>query len=177
MNTVFKQLIILFLIIATGLGVYFGALLPLAKSQSFLDAQKSLGLMRTTDDLKKFYDVPLNLYSPIGQEEVVKFSASTFLDVVYGQQLDLQTARWLVSYIEPYLFKDEVRHLIMLGDMYRALWERYGGDPADFAKAGGYYLTAHRIGPKLPPVLYRLIEIYRERGDAGNVKKYAGIVL
>lgn len=177
MATVFKQLIILLLIILAALGIYFGALLPLAKSQSFIKAQQNIQTVKSTDDLKALYDVPLKLYSPVGQEEVVKFTASTVSDIVFSQQLDDATVRWLVSYIEPYLFKNELRHLMLLGDMYRVVWERYGQKPEDFAKAETLYLEAYKIGPKLPPILYRLTESYLKAGDRDRARQFGEIIL
>ncbi len=177
MKTVIRQLVILILVILSALGIYFGALLPLAKSQSFIKAQQNLQSVKSTDDIKALYDVPLELYSPVGQEEVVKFTGSTVSDIVFGQELDDATVRWLVSYMEPHLFKNDLRHLMLLGDMYRVMWERYGQKPEDFAKAEEFYLKAHKIGPKLPPILYRLTELYLKGGNAEEARKYGNIIL
>ena len=174
---VLKQLILLVLIIAVGLGVYFGALLPLGKAQSFINAQTNLSTVQNTDDLKKLYDVPLTMWSPVGQEEAVKFTAGTLSDILMGQNIDEQTARWLVEYIEPHLFKNDLRHLLLLGDMYRVIWERYGGNPQDFIKAEEYYLKANAIGPKIPPILYRLTDMYLKTGNKDEARKHAETIL
>ncbi len=177
MNSVLKQLAFLVLIILAGLGIYFGAFLPLGKAQSFIRAQANLRLIKNTDDLQNLYDVPLGFSSPIGQEEVTKFTASTISDLVAGQNLDEPTARWLTEYIEPYLFKNDVRHLVLLGDMYRILWERYGARETDFTKSEEYFLKAYEIGPRLPPVLYRLTEMYLKHGDKENARRYGETIL
>lgn len=177
MKIVIKQLIILLLIIFTGLGIYFGALLPLAKSQSFINAQRNISTVRSVEDLKNLYDTPLLMWSPIGQEEIVKYTGGTVSDIILGQQIDEPTARWLLNYIEPYLFNNDVRHLMLEGDMYFFVWERYSQNPADLAKAEANYIAAYEIGPKLPLPLYRLVELYAKSGDLEGVRKYGSIIL
>jgi tetratricopeptide (TPR) repeat protein len=171
-----KQFIILLLIVLVGLGVYFGAFLPLGKSQRFIDAQTNIRLVQSTEQLKALYDVPLNFSSPIGQEEVVKFVASTVGDILAQENIPEEVGRWLVAYIDPYLFKNELRHLMLRGNMYAFLWEKYGNEE-DFKKAEEALLAAHNIGPKTPPILYRLLDLYAKKGDEANARKYAELII
>ncbi len=173
----FKQLIVLVLIIAFGAGVYFGAFVPLAKSRSFIDAQRNIQTIQSTDDIARLYDVPLNISSPIGQEEVVKFTASTIGDILAQPGVSEPVARWLVSYIEPYLFPNELRHQMLLGNMYQFLWEQYGQHDEDFKKAEEAFLKGHELGPRTPPILYRLVDIYLKKGDMENARKYGDLIL
>lgn len=171
-----KQLIILLLIAFFAAGVYFGAFLPLGKSQRFIEAQTNIRLVQSTEQLKELYDVPLNFSSPIGQEEVVKFTASTVNDILAQDGISEEVARWLVEYIEPYLFKNELRHLMLRGNMYGFLWESFGSED-DFKKAEESFLMAHALGPKTPPILYRLLDLYAKHGDEANARKYAELIV
>jgi tetratricopeptide (TPR) repeat protein len=82
-----------------------------------------------------------------------------------------------VEYIEPHMFKDNVRHLLSVGMMYENLWLRYGKKDADYAKAEGYYRAALAIGPKLPPVLYSLANLYNEKGDLTKGREIKAMIL
>lgn len=177
MNNFLKNIIILILLIGTVFGIYLGALIPLAKSQSFIRTQQQLNQVKSVDDFKQIYDTTLLMNSPVGQEEVVKFSASTIGDLIGKVGNNEPVARWLVAYIEPYLFKNELRHLLLAGNLYEYLWRAFGNKDEDFKKAEMYYQEANKIGPKIPPPLYRLVSLYQTKGDQENVNKYAKIIL
>lgn len=162
------------IILAAG-GLYFSALLPYMKAQSYISAERRLGSVQTVDDYKANYDQMFNLYSPVGDEEVTKFLANNVLNIVSQEQPE-DVARELVAYIEPHLFKDEVRHLLLLGQMYQTLWEKFDQE-GDYLKAVEYFEKAHQIGPNLPPPLYKLLSLYAAHNDQENFKRIGSLIL
>lgn len=172
-----KQLSVIVLIVLVLLGIYLGALLPLGKAQTFIRSQSSLSTAQSVDDIKRLYDASFDFRSPVGQEEVVKFTAGTIGDILsQNSQISEEVARLLVSYVEPELFKDDLRHRMLLGNMYQFMWEKYGREE-DFAKAESAYLEANALGPKVPTILYRLLDMHAKKGNAAEVEKYGNIIL
>lgn len=162
-------------ILAAILGIYFGALLPFTKAQSFISADRRLASVRSMEGFKNNFDMAFDLYSPVGTEELGKFLGSNILTIINQGQSE-EVSRELVAYMEPHLFKDEVRHLLTLGQMYQTLWEDYRQE-ADYQKAIGYLEKAHEIGPNLPPPLYRLLNLYGLHGDTENFKRIGDLIL
>ena len=171
-----KQFILVALIILAILSIIFGSYLALVKSQSFIVALGSIPSIRTTEQFKTNFDKAFKFYSPIGDEEVAKFLVNNVLQFVSQQNQQEAVARMLVGYVEPYMFKNDVRHLLASAQMYQILWERYGHQE-DFQTAENYFKSAYAIGPKLPPVLYGLLDFYGAKRDAQKVKEIGGIIL
>ena len=73
------------------------------------------------------------------------------------------------------MLKNNVRHLIILGQMYSVLWQKSGKEE-DFKKAEEYYLKAMEIGPKLPPVIYGLLDLERASGNNEKIKEISKII-
>src|SRR4030042_6523257 len=70
-----KQLIIVALIILAILSIVLGSVLPWMKARLYIDTLTDMraGKIQTLDDFKTRFNRPLDFYSPIGGEEVVKF--------------------------------------------------------------------------------------------------------
>ena len=164
MNIFVKQLLIIILIIFSVLGIYFGAYLPWVKSQAYITALKTIsgGGVQSLGDYLGAYDKAVKLYSPIGEEEITKFLSTDIMNVIVKQNQSEEVTRALVDYVEPLLFKNNVRHLLAGGQMHFILWKRFNKEE-DYTKAEDYYLAARAIGPKLPPVLYELLNLYKEK--------------
>ena len=161
--------------ILAALGIYFGAILPLAKAQSYLDAQRRMKNVRTMDDFRANFDASFNLYSPVGDEEIAKFLGNDIMNIVNEGQPE-NVSRELVSYIETHLFKDDVRHLLVLGQMYQILWQSFKVEE-DYQKAIGYLEKAHEIGPNLPSPMYKLLSLYLLHGDKESVQRMGNLIL
>jgi tetratricopeptide (TPR) repeat protein len=161
--------------VLAALGIYFGAILPLAKAQSYLDAQRRMPSVHTIDDFKANFDASFNLYSPVGDEEIAKFLGNDILNIVnQGQSEDV--SRELVSYMEGHMFKDDVRHLLVLGQMYQILWQSFHKEE-DYQKAISYLEKTHELGPNLPPPMYKLLNLYVLHGDKENAQRVANLIL
>ena len=162
-------------IILAALGLYFGSLLPFLKAQSFIDADRRLANVKSVDEFKANFDVVFNFYSPVGTEEVTKFLGSNVMNIISQGQPE-EVSRQLVAYMEPHLFKDEVRHLLLLAQMYQTLWQNYQQE-ADYQKAIDYLEKAHEIGPNLPPPLYKLLNLYILHKDKDNSDRIGRLIL
>lgn len=149
-----------------------GSYLPLVKARQYITSVNTLSSIKTLEDFYAHFDRVLEHPSPIGQEEAVKYLGSDIATAISFEDQPEPAARAFVSYIEPYLFARDVRHLLMGGQMYEILWRRFGAQEADLRRAEQYYLTARAIGPKLPPVLYSLHDLY---GRSGEVEKRAEV--
>ncbi len=173
-----KQFIIIVFIILMVLFIVFGAILPLKKSQAYINALTDMqsGRTYTTEQFEQQLGGVFNLYSPIGQEEMVKFFSYDILNVIGQKGFADPQARFLVGYIEKYLFQDNVRHLIAGSMFYKTLW-RISGREDDFKKSEEYLKKAYNIGPNLPPVLYNMFDLYWLRGDKENMKKIGEEIL
>lgn len=173
-----KQFIAVTLIILVILSIVFGAILPLKKSQTYINALVDMqsGRSYTTEQFESQMGNVFNFYSPVGQEEIIKFFGSDILNVINQNSFPEQTSRFLVGYVENYLFKNNVRHLIIGGAFYRTLWQASGREE-DYKKSEEYFKKAYSIGPKLPPVLYNLLDLYRFGGDKENMRKIGEEIL
>jgi tetratricopeptide (TPR) repeat protein len=168
-------LVSLGILLAT-LGIIYGSYLPMAKSQRYIAAIRQLPNVRSLAEFTKVEDGAFNFYSPIGDEEVEKFAAYDVLNIVQQQGQPDAVFHALVKYIEPKLRNNNVRHLLVLAQMYQTLWHEYG-KAEDFNAAESYYRKALEIGPKLPPLLYGLANLYMEKGDMANANAIGDRIL
>jgi len=172
-----KKIILWILIGATTLLIYFSAYLPYAKSRAYINAIRTAQNLRSVDEFKNVFDKVFNFYSPVGSEEVVKFLSNDVLNLISQGQAAEDVSRLLVEYIEPHFFDENVRHMITGARMYETLWSRHGRKEEYFQKSEEYYLKTYAIGPKLPPVLYGLANLYLNHGDFDKAKKLAEEIL
>lgn len=173
----FKNIFIVIGIILALLFIVFGSYFPFLKARLYIQTINALSSVRSVAEFEDLFKKPLTFFSPIGQEEVVKFFAGDVASNVIARDNPENVARELISFTEPYLFQDNVRHLLIGGEFYNFLWRKYGQREEDFQKALDYYQRAFAIGPKLPPVLYNLLNLYQVKGDVGKEKEIAGLIL
>lgn len=171
-----NKIIISALIILALLSIYFGSYLPFVKAKSYIDASRSLPNVKSVQEFMEIFDKPLNFYSPVGQEEIVKFLSNTTFDILANGKQSEEVARVLVNYVEPYLLQNNIRHLLAGGNFYFALWI-YGQKEDDFKKAEEYYQKTLAIGPTVPLPLYRLLDLYRSAGNQEKIKEIGEIIL
>jgi len=172
----FKQIVIIIVIVLAALSIYFGSYLPFVKARAYISALQNTRNVRSVQEFKDNFDKALNLYSPIGQEEIVKFFSTDLGSQLTQPGQPEEILRALINYIEPHIFQNNVRHLIAMGRMYESMWTHYKHDE-DYKKAEEYYRKAYIIGPKLPPVLFGMINLYKNKGDDARVQEIAIIIL
>lgn len=171
-KTITKNAIAIIIVVLASLALIYGAYLPLVKARSYITAINTLASVNSLEAFYAHFDRLLLYPSPVGQEEAVKYLGSDIANFVASEDQPEPVARALVSYLEPYLFHNNVRHLLMGGRFYEMMWARFGQQKSDFEKAEQYYLAARAIGPKLPPVLYSLYDLY---GRSGELEKRAEV--
>lgn len=146
-------------------GIIFGVYAPVARARAYISALQTVSSVKSIQGFRAHFDPVLTHWSPIGGEEVVKYLGGDIAGFIAQGSQPEEVARALVAYIEPHLFRNNVRHLLMGGRFYEMLWRGYGGKEDDFVKAERYYLEARAIGPTLPPVLYALYDLYSAAGQ------------
>ncbi|KKU91499.1 MAG: hypothetical protein UY23_C0001G0105 [Candidatus Jorgensenbacteria bacterium GW2011_GWA1_48_11] len=177
MSLTFQKIIVVILIILAVSSIYLGSYLPFGKSERYISAMSAAGSAKSLQEFEANYDNVFKFYSPIGQEEVVKFFGNDVMSLLNQANQPEAVARALADYIEPMLLENNVRHVIMGGNMYLSLWYNYGRKDADFRKVEDYYLKAYAIGPKLPPVLYGLLNAYLLKDDKAKIQEFGNIIL
>jgi len=175
-NEVVKTFILIGLIILAVLSIIFGSYLPFRKSQLYINALSLIQSVKTIQEFEANFDKSLKYYSPVGNEEVIKFLANTIIQIMSQQNQSEAVDRRLADYIEPYIFKNEVRHLLADTQMYEVLLSKYRHQE-DLQKAQSYLEAAYAIGPKLPPVLYNLLDLYRATGEIEKAKQVGETIL
>lgn len=172
-----RQFIIITLIILAILGIYFGSYLPIAKARRYIHFLQTVpNTPLSLDGLKKELDKVLKFYSPTGQEEVARYIGNDILNVVASGNQPEIVDRELSQYIEPYLSKKDIRHLIIAGELHRALWMEYGKEE-DYKKSEEIYLSALEIAPKFPLILNNIFNLYGKKGDKEKQKQIGEIIL
>lgn len=171
-----KQIALVIGIIVVLLSFVYGAVLPFMKAGSYLVALSNLPRVRSVQEFEQNFDAMFNFYSPVGDEEVTKFLANDIVSLVNQAQQPEGVSRALVTYIEPHLQQDNPRHLLSGAQLHTILWMRYH-TKEDFTKAEGYYKQILSFGPKLPPALYGLLDLYQRAGDKDNARKVATTIL
>jgi len=173
-----KYILPVIIIVLAALSIYFGAYTPLVKARNFVSGLRGVSFIQSVQDFKENFDPALEFPSPIGDEEILRFLGSDLVSTLSSPQNPVteEAARTLVEYLEEKLIKDDTRHLIILGQLYGTLWQRYGNE-SDFEKSEQYLLKARELGPKLPPVLLPLFDLYQKKGDAEGVRDVGGEIL
>ncbi|MDP3015314.1 MAG: hypothetical protein Q8N28_02795 [bacterium] len=171
-----KKIIIVIVIVIVLFAIYFGSILPFKKAQLYIKSAYQMPSLKTPEDFKKVFDKLFGFYSPIGDYEAARFLGNNLVNAVANPKNPEIASRYLVEYLEPKMRKDETRHLLILAQIYFFLWEKSGNEN-DFLKSEEYYREALIYGPKLPPVLYNLFDLYRLRGDEENTRKIGEKIL
>ena len=165
-----KKTVIAMIIILALTSIYSGAYKPLAKAQMYIQFQGYLPTLRTFDELTLKFNKVLQFNSPIGQREVVKFANSQFETMIMNENQSEGAALAITKYTEDHIFENNVVHLDQVGNMYRTLYIRFGGQEY-LNKSEDYYKKIRKIGPKLPQGLYSLFYIYEQSGQTEKMKQ------
>lgn len=170
-----KNSIIVILIMFTVLSIWFGSVLPWRKARSYIQAIQALSNVKSVGEFEDTFNKSLLLASPVGQEEIVKFMGSDVIGNLVAQDNPEGISRALVSFIEPYLFTDDIMHLLAGANLYSMLWQKYQREEY-LSKAEDYYKKVLVLGPKLPPVLYGLHNLYTSKGDKVKAGEMESII-
>lgn len=172
-----KKIVIGVLVVLAVLSMWFGAVQPWRKARSYITAIHTLPSMESVEDFEVTFGRSLSLPSPVGQEEIVKFLGSDVVgDIVMQEHIPEEIAVALVSFVESHFIEGNVFHSLAAGLLHNLLWERYRREE-HFVRAEGYYRALLAMGPKLPPALYSLFELYGSHGDMEKRREIAETIL
>jgi len=171
-----KKIVIVIVIVIVLFAIYFGSYLPFVKAQRYISVISKISLIKTPKQFEEEFGKIFNFYSPIGDEETAKFAANVLINPIDDKNQPEIASRFLGEYMESKLKKDDVKHLIILGQIYESLWKKSGKE-SDFIKSEEYFRKALSIAPKLPPVLYELFNLYQLKGDTEKLKQISETIL
>jgi hypothetical protein len=183
MNSALKKILAVLAAVFILSVAYYGSYLPLRKSQAFIDALRNLRSAKSLAEFEQTISTPLDMPSPIGQEELVRNSANVILGLV-RQNDKPEIIAEVVSYIENY-YKPVIdrgvgmsfeQNLYILGAINEMAFVKTK-DVKYFAAAKKYYSEGLGLGPKRPQFLYGMFDIYRIEGNVDGVKAIAGQIL
>lgn len=162
---------------------YYGDYLPLNKSEAFISALRNLQGIKSLADFEQTFSVPLNMPSPIGQEELVRNTGNTVLNLVQ-QSNNPDVVGKIIDFIESYYNPIIERghgmsfeqNLYVLGALNESAFVKT--KQARFLDdALKYYSKGLELGPKRPQFLYGLYDVYRIEGNVDGVKAIAEQIL
>ena len=164
--------------------LYYGSFLPLQKSYAYIHALEAIGGAKTLKDFTDAISVPLNIPSPIGQEELVRNVGGSILSLIKanGENAALTDAgvQFLMGYYEPVLARRKgmsfEQDLFVVGTMNEIAYiktkdEKYLGE------AQRYFEEGRELGPERPQFLYSLFDVYRLKNDIPHAVEVAQKIL
>jgi hypothetical protein len=185
MNPTSKKIIAVAVSVAI-LGVsYYGSYLPLRKAQAFIATLQDLQAnpASSISDLEARISAPLDMPSPIGQEELVRNTANSVLSFVQQSQnasTTVELVNFLMTYYQPILVRGKGmsfgQDLYLVGAIDEIAFARTG--ITDFiTNSQHYYEEANQLGPDRPQALYGLFDVYRAEGDVSKTTEVANKIL
>jgi tetratricopeptide (TPR) repeat protein len=166
------------LIVLCLLAIYFGSYLPYNKARRYIAAVGLLGGARriTLPEFQSELGAVFAYYSPVGQQEVARFSGNTVLDLMNRARFPEEVSRSLVDFLTPLMTGNDVRELLAVAYLYEYEWRTYHRE-GDFRKAEAYYQRIHAIAPRMPHGLYSLLGMYEAQGDEGKAREMTLAIL
>lgn len=182
-STVAQKSVSVVLVLFLGWVAYYGSYLPLKKSKGFILAMQQSGSIRSISDFKEIFSVPLDIPSPIGQEELTRNLGNFSISVV-DQAANPGTVGEIVDYIERYFEPILERgrgmsygqNLYVLGtlnivSLLKTREVRY------FTAAKRYFEENLAMGPNRPQALYGALDVYRMEQNFPKTKEVGQKIL
>ena len=156
---------------------YYGSYLPLSKSLAFIDVLRGTDRIHSVKEFEEAFAVPLDIPSPIGQEELVRNLGNSVVNVVQ-QNKDPQLIEEVINYLDHYYGPimsgrrgtNFVQNFFVLGSLYDVAF-RQTQDARYLALAEEYYRKGLELSPTRPQFLYALFGLYRLEGKLSEAKK------
>ena len=99
------------------------------------------------------------------------------INIIAKKAQSEEVLREMITFLEGYSDKEDVLHLLNLGRIYHFMWIEHGRRQEYFNKAEGYYEETLKRGPKLPPALYGILDLYRVGENVKQTEIYANKIL
>lgn len=163
-------------------GIYFGAYLPLRKAQAYIVASRSFQSEPTLQNFEKSFTAALDTYSPVGQEETIRFlggSIAPLLNPKVPEEGVRELARyfnWVIATYQPPQTALNYSQLILTaGGMQQTLWDLYK-DKQAFELAEKLFTEGLVGSPNRPQFLISLRNLYRSAKDTPKDKELTAII-
>ncbi|HTY39884.1 MAG TPA: hypothetical protein VMC43_02235 [Candidatus Paceibacterota bacterium] len=165
---------------------YYADYLPLKKSDAFITALRNMGNVKSLDEFKQNFSYPLDIPSPIGQEELVRNLGGSIVNIINANgennpALVGELLKYLDSYYQPIMQTGRgmsfAQNVFILGNAYQAAYIRTK-NPQYLARAIEYYRQGNQeVSSKRPQFLYGLFDVYRMAGDTPDAINIAQRIL
>lgn len=153
------------------IGIY-GNYLPWTKSVSFINAMRSLDSVNSLSGFETTISQPLDIPSPIGQEELVRNVASTIAGFLRQSNATNDLMKEAILYLNKYYQPVLDRHRgmsfeqdLFLNGLINETAFFKTKDPQYLVNSQKYYEEGFGLGPKRPQFLYGLLDIYQIEGQ------------
>ena len=181
MNPIIKKTIALVASLAIAALAVYGTYLPMRKSQAFIRALNELQNADSISKLEETLSVPLDLPSPIGQEEIVRNIANTVMGYVdKNSAVADDVVKYVRNYFDPIIARGRgmsfTQDLFLLGTIHEIALQRTQ-QAKYFPAMMEYYLEGNSLSPKRPQFLYRLFSAYQLEGNIEEAKKIGTQIL
>lgn len=183
MNILLKKTIVVAGIAFLGAIGYYGSILPLQKSQTFIVSLRRLDSVQSVAEFKALMSPVFDIPSPIGQEELVRNTANSILGTIQRTEnpdVISQLMQYVEGYYKPIMDRGTGmsfgQNLYILGTLNEFAFLRTK-NPTYLAAAKSYYSKGLELGPKRPQFLYGMFDVYRMEGDVEGVRRIAAEVL
>lgn len=185
MNSSLKQIIAGLITIAILILMYFGAYLPLRKSQIYIKAMFNFrsGKVHSVQDFTDSFGSALNFYSPIGQDEVVSYYSGIVINVI-NQQNNAQIIEILMKQAEdamtPILKKQKGfvfnQNLYNFAMVYKIAALKLKNE-IYFQKSLDLFNEGLKYSPNRLIFLSGLFDLYQIKGDNEKMREISDIIL
>lgn len=172
MNTEIKRIIAIASALLVAVAIYWGSYLPYEKSIAFIEALRSVRDAKSLAEFENKLTPALDAASPIGQEEIVRNTASVVLSLVQsnGKQPEItkEVISFLRNYFDPIIEKEKgmsfLQDTYVLGLIHTTAYDQTG--KKEYLEQARYYFElSQQLGPDRPQALYGLFGIYRVTGQ------------
>ena len=162
---------------------YYGSYLPLKKSLVFIAALRQADAITSFDEFAEVFSAPLEVPSPIGQEELVRNVGQNILGIV--QQTDdprlIDAVHQLLDkYYAPIIAHGKgtnfAQNVFILGTINEVAY-RKTGEARYLEAAERFYLKGLELSPARPQFLYALFALYGGLGRHDEARRIGEQIL
>jgi hypothetical protein len=185
MDTDIRKAVATILAVVLVVVMWYGSYLPMQKSYAYIDMLQRLGTVQSWDQFVGLVTVPLDMMSPIGQEELVRnFGGTIAMRIVQtnGSNPTLmdQVFAMVNRYMGPIMASGRGLSFDQNAYMMAALNQTAylsSKDPKYLNDAEKFFKLGLEKSPNRPQFLYGLFDIYRTNGDKVKAKETADKIL
>jgi len=173
MSTFSKQIIAFIAIVFLIVMVWVGTYLPYRKGARYVDALNHASQAKSLQEIGTIFGAPLDLSSPVGQEEETRNFGSIMGNIIAGNsktnhEVASEGLKLLGTYSNPLIDRGTglsyAQTLLVTGSAYEAAYEATG-EAAYGARAADYFRKGLVVSPNRPQFLYALFSYYQVSGD------------